>query len=275
MFSVLPLSLLAIMTVVAGAAALMFWDVAFHKPGATDSRRTAHSGWALPVLRGEELRAWGKRMVDRLVSAYAHQPRTPDATLALAKNISQGVSQVIDDVMTNSPVGSRVIPDCTSRRHEMIGITGLEAIAMAEELWNHREGAEVVDIRDRAIRNAQLARPLTRDSYRSAKITCPLLTDDGQCATYSSRPIYCRSQCRECSGAGCDCAAGDATDAQEFAVTLGGGVLNGLTDGLAAAGMDGQVYELNSALAVALDTPDISTRWGRGEPVFAGCKQVE
>lgn len=275
MFSVLTLSLLAIMTVVAGAAVLMFWDVAFHKPGTKDSGRTAHAGWALPVLRGEELRAWGKRMVDRLVSTYAHQPRTTDATLALAKDISQGVSQVIDEVTMNAVSGSRVVPDCTSRCHEMIGVTGLEAIAMAEELWNHHEGAEVVDIRDRAQKNAQLASKLNRDTYRSAQLVCPLLTDDGQCATYTSRPIFCRTQCRECCGAGCECAAGNAADAQEFAVTLGRGVLNGLTDGLAAAGMDGQVYELNSALALALDTPDASTRWGRGEPVFAGCKRVE
>jgi hypothetical protein len=48
-------------------------------------------------------------------------------------------------------------------------------------------------------------------------------------------------------------------------------MLAGLTTGLESAGLDGQVYELNSALSAALTTPDAAGRFARGEPVFTGC----
>jgi hypothetical protein len=49
------------------------------------------------------------------------------------------------------------------------------------------------------------------------------------------------------------------------------GVEEGIVRALEEAGLDGKVYELNSALAVALDMPDVAERWAAGEDVFATC----
>jgi hypothetical protein len=42
----------------------------------------------------------------------------------------------------------------------------------------------------------------------------------------------------------------------------------GVTRALKSAGLDANIYELNSALAAALETPDAAERWARGEQVF-------
>ena len=48
----------------------------------------------------------------------------------------------------------------------------------------------------------------------------------------------------------------------------------GLCVGVGQSGLDGNTYELHSALLRAFDTPDAEERWARGEDVFAGCRVV-
>jgi hypothetical protein len=55
--------------------------------------------------------------------------------------------------------------------------------------------------------------------------------------------------------------------------TIAEGVEEGLIHELASEGLDAKVYELNSALVTALETPDAARRWAQGEDVFAGCKR--
>jgi hypothetical protein len=52
------------------------------------------------------------------------------------------------------------------------------------------------------------------------------------------------------------------------------GVERGLEEALDSARLDAHVYELNSALVTALDTPDAPERWIEGEDVFAGCRRL-
>lgn len=50
------------------------------------------------------------------------------------------------------------------------------------------------------------------------------------------------------------------------------GIEQGWQRAMHEAGLDGSLYELNSALAVALRTPDAEARWLDGEDVFAVCE---
>lgn len=60
----------------------------------------------------------------------------------------------------------------------------------------------------------------------------------------------------------------------QFEFTVGRGVQLGLQEGLQSAGLDAEVYEFNSALAKALETPDAADRWAKGENVFASCTRA-
>ena len=62
---------------------------------------------------------------------------------------------------------------------------------------------------------------------------------------------------------------------KSFATTLGGGMLISIASALGKAHYDQHIYELNNALAAALEVPDASERWGEGEAIFAGCATIE
>ena len=46
------------------------------------------------------------------------------------------------------------------------------------------------------------------------------------------------------------------------------GIELGLRRALKSSGLDANIYELNSALATALETPDAAERWAKGEELF-------
>jgi hypothetical protein len=46
------------------------------------------------------------------------------------------------------------------------------------------------------------------------------------------------------------------------------GIEAGVTRALKSAGLDANIYELNSAFAKALESSDAAERWARGEDVF-------
>jgi hypothetical protein len=52
------------------------------------------------------------------------------------------------------------------------------------------------------------------------------------------------------------------------------GVSYGLVEATAALGLEFARYELESAVLCALEMPDATARWLRGERVFAGCEQL-
>ncbi len=66
--------------------------------------------------------------------------------------------------------------------------------------------------------------------------------------------------------------AQQAMDAHAY--EIGQGVRSGLSRGIEAAGLDGNFYELNSALVVVLDKSDAADCWARGEDVFEHCHKA-
>jgi hypothetical protein len=52
------------------------------------------------------------------------------------------------------------------------------------------------------------------------------------------------------------------------------GVSYGLVEATAALGLESARYELESAVLCALEVPDATARWLRGERVFAGCDEL-
>ena len=72
--------------------------------------------------------------------------------------------------------------------------------------------------------------------------------------------------------AACQGEQDQAAQADAQAQTIARGAEVGLSRGLGSAGLDGTIYELNSALVTALDVSDAAGRWSKGLPVFESCK---
>lgn len=92
--------------------------------------------------------------------------------------------------------------------------------------------------------------------------------------TYRDRPLRCRPYHTGVALRRLGLSADDGRDeATEMADARGivEGVEEGFASGLANAGLDNEVYELNAALSIALGKPDSTRRWLDGEAIFAAC----
>ncbi len=118
---------------------------------------------------------------------------------------------------------------------------------------------------------------MDREQYEHSEAVCPLLKDNDSCEVFDARPICCRGW-RLASGENgdyCLLAEDNAQPLDAHAYTVGQGAEEGLSRGLTSAGLDGTVYELNSALVAALAAPAAAERWARGDAVFQQCKLYE
>ena len=267
----LPIVSLAFaMLLIATAFALMFWDVAFSLP----ERWTRHwpsSAWRLTRFDGQPLRHWAADLTRRVVSRLTGLPRSAETPLAIASELEAGVNLVLEQV--GATRNAKPVATCPDTRPHYIPVTVPEVLVIADELQRKCPPAELLVIRDLAQSNALRARLTDQTEFTDAGIDCPLHTKEGYCLTFFNRPIACRRLCPNCIGNdGATVSPSKLNgELQKLTGDLHQGLATGLSQGLHDAGLDGETYELNDALATALATPDVATRWLQGEPVFAHC----
>jgi len=89
---------------------------------------------------------------------------------------------------------------------------------------------------------------------------------------YPVRPLKCRGwtslRREDCEQAYGPSQSPSQVPVDAYAFVMGNAVLNGLSDSVTHAGLDGTSYDLTSALARALEIPDVVQRWRNGEQLF-------
>jgi hypothetical protein len=150
-------------------------------------------------------------------------------------------------------------------------VTAAEAMRLADWLHTHCSPEELAALRQRlADRNQQNTTPAAA-SPAQTPLPCALLQDD-RCMAYPVRPLKCRGwtslrreDCEQAYGPG---QSPSQVPVDAYAFVMGNAVLNGLSDSIAHAGLDGTSYNLTSALARALEMPNVRQRWRDGERLF-------
>lgn len=267
MLVIVVIGLSVSLLIVLGIGLVTLLDVAFSGP----PELSDNSPWQPPLARENDLFAWASDLASAVATKRLKGPRSEDTARQLATEIYQGSSLAI----ARSPSAPRPLkPRCTSCRHRMIGVTAPEALTVADALRTSQGKREVQRIHDLAAANAAAAAGLDHVQYQQAQLVCPLLTSDSTCVVYDARPIRCRGwSSPPGETAPAMAAKGNCNVCDPHADAVGRGAEEGLSQALGSAGLDGDIYELNSALVAALDTPHAAQRWARGEPVFAGCKE--
>lgn len=244
---------------------VMFLDVAFLRP--VPQLLHASSARPLPLLEGRSLRRWAEGWSASLAARRLKRSPSPAAIVALTAEIEATVT----DMLRWAHVESATDPSEPCRRgQDAIAVTTPELLAITSDLSRTKSKLVVEAIQERAQKNVERQGAKLPTDGAGAP-SCPLLDAEGRCAAFASRPLHCRTHCPACVEIGeSPDAASPAND--PFAIALGEGVTRGLARGLSAAGLDHQLYDLNSALAVALKQPTAAVRFARGEMVLAGCK---
>jgi Fe-S-cluster containining protein len=248
----LSVAILAMIVVIS----LTFFSVAFAGPNTASGAK-----WEPPRDTDDAMVHWAARMAASLTRHRLAMARTNTTAVELTKELYAGTSEALEKLHNEEG-------QCSARCHEMIGVLAPEALAVAADLRSQLGRTETDRIRRKAKANVVKTEAMTPEQYVAATVTCPLLSDEGTCAAYDYRPLFCRTDCAKCKG---DQAA--TTKHTVSSAALARGIGRGLSKSLATAGVDANRYELNSALLVALDTPDASERWANGGAVFADCKQ--
>jgi Fe-S-cluster containining protein len=156
-----------------------------------------------------------------------------------------------------------------------VDVTPLEALLIAEYVRGSVTAERLALVRARLLRTAN-ARSAALEVSRPVRAACALLGADGLCTVYDVRPLACAGFF-SLSKVACETASEhpDAAaplvpiDRPARAWTMG--ISGGLQHALVEAGVDGNLYELNSIVLCALETTDAVHRWLSGEDIFAAC----
>lgn len=158
----------------------------------------------------------------------------------------------------------------------LVELTPLEAIVAAEHLEREFAAEELEAIKPRLEENATRRKAALSQGRTDLRLACAMLGPDGFCRIYESRPLICagvfslsREACETASRADADEPGHIPIDRPAKAWTMG--ISGGLQRALVEAGLDGNLYELHSAVLRALDVKDAAGRWLAGEDIFAGC----
>lgn len=243
-------------------------------PEGLDSPRG--DNWNPQLLRGDRLQQWAAATAEMTAAMMLAGPRDETTASCLAESICDGASRAMDG--SPQKLCRECQPGCPGCCHVMIGVTPPEVIAISDYI--HRELPDrEAEVRSRAGRNSDATATLDHHQYADAKVPCPLLDDAGNCSAYPRRPLRCRAWCSLSVDRCRECYAGslvhDRLPIDAHAYTVGAGAVQGLSAGIQASGLDGEVYELNSALAAALDQPHVAADWAAGRDVFSSCKRYK
>lgn len=224
-------------------------------------------------LQAHQVLAATKDRVRRAATAALRQRDLADHPAQIAEETLAITLRVIDE----SPWRSRHAcqEGCAYCCHTAVTIAPPEVFAIANHLRTHCSSDELVDVRRRLDENAGLAASLSRQEYIGRLIPCALLDEQNRCLAHSVRPLACagflslsRSKC-EAEFNGVPDRAAVPTD--DLAMSIGVSASEGILLASKESGHDGSFYELHHALRLALDHPDLASRWAAREDVFQNC----
>lgn len=225
--------------------------------------------WLPPFVGGEALRNWAAMTAEQLTEKRLSGKRTAETASQLAAEIEGGAMHAM--LPTAEPGERERIVACPETGQGMVGVTAPEALTIAAYLRKNASQAEQKRIFEMAAENAKVIASRTRGDSDFPPLPCPLQGEGHVCCVYAARPLRCRplhaiSIAKDigCHGEPPTGTPGETGHEQ----TVAQGIELGVTRALKSAGLDANVYELNSALATALEVPDAAERWAEGKDVF-------
>ena len=226
--------------------------------------------WLPPFMGGEALRSWAAARTKQVAQERLVGKRTGRTAVQVAKNIEEGAMRAMLPFV--SPLELARVITCPEAGLGKICVTAPKVFAISDYLRTHMPPGELERIHDAAVENAKTIASRVSDVGDQLPLPCPLQGEGHMCCVYAVRPLRCRLR-HEISIASALRTAtaesrAEAPDDARHERTVASGVELGLTRALESAGLDAEVYELNSALATALGTPDAAERWAKGERVF-------
>ncbi|MDO8543669.1 MAG: hypothetical protein Q7S40_24780 [Opitutaceae bacterium] len=279
MLPIVLVSLVVALAVVSVLAIAVFLRAAFWGQQDMTKRGNEVVAWRPPFVHGDPLRQWAATTAEELARNRLAAERTAATAVQLARELEERAVDAMLPLARQAEL-ERIVP-CPETGQGMIGLTAPEALAIAADLRQNRSHVEQQRIHDLATANSKAIASRTRGDTALPPLPCPLQGEDNVCCAYAARPLRCRPQhafsvaatmgSRSVRPAGSPTAGPDGDRHEGF---VAAGVAIGFTRALRSAGLDANMYELNSALAIALNTRGAAARWVNGEAIFASAQSL-
>jgi Fe-S-cluster containining protein len=161
---------------------------------------------------------------------------------------------------------------CAYCCHLKVTASPVEVLALADHLRRSLLPERLRALRRKLDETDRKTHGRTTGERASARVPCPLLDDAGLCSGYEARPLRCRgansSDRRACESAFTEPERDLSIPLYVPQMALADAVSTGLATGAYTTGLDGSLLELVAGLRAALEHPDATARWLRGEPVL-------
>jgi hypothetical protein len=197
---------------------------------------------------------------------------------AIAERFLDWHEQAVEAVRRRLPLAQELActAGCAHCCHLKVTVTPLEVILLASVL--RADPAVLSRIKRRVKEADKLTRGKTADKRLALALPCPLLDDQSRCVAYAARPLSWAGT-NSFDAEGCR-----KTVAKESTEPVGhdpvllrsaSAIAAGVTEATFGAQRDGRILELVAALKIALDDPEVKSKWQRGEPVFQAAVDAE
>jgi len=145
-----------------------------------------------------------------------------------------------------------------------ISVTPIEIFHIADHIRNTRSEAELREIEER------LETPVVSLEYGRMKACCFLEND--LCSIHRHRPFACRSansyDLEACLSSARHARSGNGVPIYKGHLAATQLVLDALYKAVKETGLENGLFDLQAAMAIALNEPDAEKRWRAGETVF-------
>lgn len=229
--------------------------------------------WLPPFLRGEALRNWAEAAAERSARQRLAQKLTGETAVQLAAEMEAGAMRAM--LPTAELADLERIVACPEAGQGKVGVTAPEALALAAYLRRNRSRVDQDRIYRQAVENVKKLAARRSHEGDAPPLPCPLHGKDHVCCAYGARPLHCRplhavaiAKDLGSQSPSSDASSTAAKDKMGHEQAVAEGIETGLVRALKSAGLDGDIYELNGALAAAMEHPDAAERWARGERLF-------
>ena len=207
------------------------------------------------------------------VKKLLHRVRTPERVHQLIENAAQLAQAALLDHREKNPSKRQVScrAGCSYCCSLQVHVTAPEILRIAD----HLRATYSQEALDAVLTRVKQADDKTRglDSVQRfyARISCPFLIDNA-CSIYNVRPLACRGYT---SYSWLACLRSRQKGLQKRPIPRGAAqidiyhsALEGILAGLDTVGLRPQMLELIAAVRVALERPNSTEAWLKGEPVF-------
>jgi hypothetical protein len=229
--------------------------------------------WLPPFIRGETLHQWAAVKAEQLAQRHLCEDRTGAMATQLAKEVEDGAMRAMLPLSESEEL-DRVIA-CPENGQGLIGVTAPEVFAIADYIRKKLSRTEQERILRLAVANVDRLVTGVPGEIVPPVLPCPLQGKNRVCCVYGARPLRCRplhaisiAKDADHDGEKPACSPIEAPEEYRHARTVANGISVGLSKAMESACLSARIYELNSALVVALEIPNASERWAKGEDVF-------